>query len=139
MAKKQAKRWVYSPPKPPKPTVPKAVKAEVEARAREFIDAELKPKHVEPPPKDARFNYLADITCKWHGPYFYVVGVFACPGPNALSPTFESKLARLLYVGPDRFNLAFQRHTGQWIELYEGLPLQECLDTIRDDPWFIPF
>src|SRR5437660_1649323 len=70
MAKKQPKRWVYSPPKPPKLSVPKAVKVEVEARAREFIDAELKPKHVEPPPKDARFNYLADITCRWHGPYF---------------------------------------------------------------------
>ncbi len=138
MAKKQPKTWVYSPPKPAKPTVPKAVKAEVEAKAREFIDAELKPKHVKPPPKNARFNYLADITCKWHGSYFYVVGVFACPGPNAISPSFESKLARLLYLGPDRFNLAFQRHTGQWIELYEGLSLQECLETIRDDPWFIP-
>jgi hypothetical protein len=85
-----------------------------------FIAAELKLKHLKPPPEDARFNYL--------------VGVFACPGPNA----FESKLARLLYAGPGRFNLAFQRHTGQWVELYEGLPLQKCLETIRDDPCFIP-
>jgi hypothetical protein len=138
MARKRPKTWVYVPARPPKPTVPKAVKAEVEAKACEFIDAELKPKFVEPPPEKARFNYLADITCKWHGSYFYVVGVFACSRPNALSPTFESKLARLLYVGPGRFNLAFQRHTGQWIELYEGLSLQECLETIRDDPWFMP-
>jgi hypothetical protein len=138
MAKMQPKRRIYSPPKPPKPAVPKAVKAGVEAKAREFIDAELKPKHVKPPPKDARFNYLADITCKWHGSYFYLVGVFACPGPNAISPSFESKLARLLYVGPDRFKMAFQRHTGQWIQLIEGLSLQKCLETIRDDPWFIP-
>jgi hypothetical protein len=135
MAKKQPRRWVYSPPKP---TVPSAAKDEVAAKAGAFIEAELKPKHLKPPPEDARFNYLADITCKWHGPYFYLVGVFACPGPNALSPAFESKLARLLYVGPGRFNLAFQRHTGQWIELYEGLSLQKCLETIRDDPWFIP-
>lgn len=136
--KKRPKTWVYSPPKPAKPAVPKATKAEVEARTREFIDAELKPRFVKPPPRKDRFNYLADITCNWHGAYFYVVGVFACPGPDAISPSFESKLARLLYVGPDRFNLAFQRHTGQWIELYEGLPLQQCLETIRDDPWFIP-
>ena len=135
MAKKQPKRWVYSPPKP---IVPSAVKDEVTAKARGLIEAELKPRHLKPPPKDARFNYLADITCKWHGPYFYLVGVFACPGPNALSPTFESKLARLLYVGPGRFNLAFQRHTGQWVELYEGLPLQKCLDAIQADPWFVP-
>jgi hypothetical protein len=140
MAKKRPKQWVFSPPRPPKPSVSKAVKAEVEAKARAFIEAELKPRHVEsPPPKDARFNYLADITCKWHGPYFYLVGVFACPGPHALSPTFEDKLARLLYAGPDRFNLAFQRHTGQWVELFENQSLQECLEAIRDDPWFIPF
>lgn len=138
MARKQPRRWVFSPPKPPKPAVPKAVKAEVEARAKEFIDTVLKPKHVQPPPKDARFNYLADITCKWHGSYFYVVGVYACPGPNALSPTFEEKLARLLYLGPDRYNLAFQRHTGQWIDLYPGLTLGKCLEAIRDDPWFMP-
>src|SRR5262249_5693017 len=138
MAKKRPKTWVYSPPKPPKPTVPKAVKAEVETKVRDFIEAELKPKHVKTPPKNARFNSLADITCKWPGSSFYLVGVFACPGPNALSPTFESKLARLLYVGPDRFNLAFQRHTGQWIDLYEGLTLQKGLETIRDDPWFMP-
>jgi hypothetical protein len=134
MAKKRPKQWVYSPPKP---TVPKADKEEVEAKAREFIDAELKPKHVKPPPKNPQWNYLIDITCKWHGPYFYLLGVLACPGPHALSPTFESKLARLLYVGPDRFNLAFQRYTGQWIELSEGLSLQKCLETIRDNPWFI--
>jgi hypothetical protein len=138
MAKNQPKRWVFVPPKPAKPTVPKPVKAEIEKKAREFIDAELKPRHVKTPPKNARFNYLADITCKWHGPFYYVVGIFASSGPNAVSPSFESKLARLLYIGPDRFNLAFQRHTGQWIELYEALPLRECLETIRDDPWFIP-
>jgi len=135
MAKKQPKRWVYSPPKA---AVSNAVKAEVEEKAREFIEAALKPKFIEPPPKEARFNYLADITCKWHGAYCYVIGVFACPGPNALSPTFESKLARLLYLGPDRFTLSFQRHTGQWIDLYTGVSLQEALEAIRDDPWFIP-
>jgi hypothetical protein len=60
------------------------------------------------------------------------------PRPQRPLATFESKLARLLYVGPGRFNLAFQRHTGQWVEFYEGLPLQKCLEAIRDDPWFIP-
>lgn len=138
MARKQPKRWVYSPPKPARSAVAKAVKGEVEAKVRDFIKKELKPTHVKPPPRNARFNYLSDITCKWHGPYFYVIGVYACPGPNAISPSFESKLARLLLVGPDCFNLAFQRHTGQWVELFEGQSLQECLENIRDDPWFIP-
>jgi hypothetical protein len=139
MTRKQPKRWVFSPSKPAKAAVPMAVKAEVEAKANEFIDTVLKPKHVEPPPENPRFNYLADITCKWHGSFFYLIGVYACPPrPDAGTRTFESKMARLLYVGPNRFDLGFQRHTGQWIDLYTGLPLEKCLETIRDDPWFIP-
>ena len=30
------------------------------------------------------------------------------------------------------------RHTGKWVEMYEGQTLEECLEEIRDDPWFIP-
>jgi hypothetical protein len=40
------------------------------------------------------------------------------------------------FAGQNRFHLAFMRHTGQWVVLYEALPLDECLDAIRDDPWF---
>ncbi len=42
------------------------------------------------------------------------------------------------YVGDGRFALAFMRHTGQWVELYEGLTVDECLKAIKDDPWFQP-
>ena len=66
----------------------------------------------------------------------FFIKVFACPGPNALSPSFESRLARLRHAGGGRFDLAFMRHTGQWVELYEWLTVEECLDAIRDDPWF---
>jgi hypothetical protein len=64
MAKKQLKRWVYSPPKPPKPAVPDDIKADVEAKAKELIDTVLKPEHVKPPPKAPQWNYLTDITSK---------------------------------------------------------------------------
>jgi hypothetical protein len=138
MAKKQPKRWVYSPPKPAKPSVPEAVKAEVEAKARELIDTVLKPQHVKPTPEDERFNYLIDIGGKWHRSYFYFFSTYACPGPNALSPTFESKFARLEYLGTGKFNLSFMRHTGQWVELFTGCSLDECLKTIQEDPWFQP-
>ena len=136
MAKKQPKRWVYSPPKPAKPKVPEAVKAEVEAKAGELIETVLKPKFVKPPPKDQRWNYLIDVGAKWYRSYFYFFSTYACPGPNALSPTFESKFARLEYVGGGRFNLSFMRHTGQWVEIHTGLTLQESFDAIQNDPWF---
>src|SRR4051794_39045334 len=113
MAKKQPKRWGYPPLNPPKSAVPKEVKAEVGRRAGELVE-ELKSRHVKPPPENPEFNYLIDITPRWHGFYFYFVSPYACPGPNALSPRFEEKFARLEHVGGDRFNLAYMRHTGQW-------------------------
>jgi hypothetical protein len=138
MARKQPKRWIYSPPKPAKPTVPETLKAEVEVRARELIDTVLKPQHVKTPPKDERFNYIIDIGAKWYRSYFYFFSTYACPGPNALSPTFESKFARMEYVGDNRFNLSYMRHTGQWWEVFQGLTLDECLETIREEDIFHP-
>ena len=99
MAKKQPKRWVYSPSKASGPTLDATAKAQVEAKVQELIDKELKPKHVKPPPDDARFNYVTDIVPKWHGSTLFLVSVYACPGPNAISPTFESRFARLRPAG----------------------------------------
>ena len=52
----------------------------------------LKPKYVLPPPVEGQFNYIIDIGAKWYRNYFYFFSTYACPGPNALSPTFESKI-----------------------------------------------
>jgi hypothetical protein len=30
------------------------------------------------------------------------------------------------------------RHTGKWVVLYDRLPLDECLEAIREDYWFQP-
>jgi hypothetical protein len=76
------------------------------------------------------------VGVRWFRSYLYFLSTFACPGPNALSPTFESKLARMEYVGNGKFSLSYMRHTGQWIELYDGLPVDRCFEAIRDDPWF---
>jgi hypothetical protein len=112
--KKQPKRWVYSPcPKASGPTLDATAKARVEAKVRELIDEDLKPKHVKPPPQDARFNYVTDILPSWHGSTLFVVAVYACPGPNAISPTFETRFARIRPAGVGRFDLSFMRHTGK--------------------------
>ena len=135
--KKQPKRWVYSP-KASGPTLDAIAKARVEVKVRELIDEDLKPKHVKPPPKDARSNYLTDIVPKWHGSTLFLVAVYACPGPNAISPSFESRFARIRPAANGLYDLSFMRHTGKWVELYQGQTLDECLDSIRDDPWFMP-
>ncbi|MBT9161746.1 MAG: hypothetical protein DDT27_00284 [Dehalococcoidia bacterium] len=135
---KRRKMWVFSPPKQPKPRVPDAIKVSVEAKANDLIETVLKPNHAKPPSADERFNYIVDIYSKWHRNYFYLCAKYACPGPNAISPFFEARFTRLEYVGNERFNLAYMRHTGKWWEIYTELSLVKCLDAIRDEPHFLP-
>jgi hypothetical protein len=42
-------------------------------------------------------NYITDITTKWLGSKCYFVSIYACPSPNAISPTIETKFARMEY------------------------------------------
>ena len=138
MMAKRRKAWMISPAKTPKPPLPDSLKAEVEARATALIENVLKPKYVLPPPKDGQFNYIIDIGAKWYRNSFYFSSTYACPGPNALTPTFESKFARMECLGMGRFALSFMRHTGEWVGLYESLTVDECMKAIQDDPWFVP-
>jgi hypothetical protein len=135
---KPRKAWMISPQEKPKTPLTDSLKAEVAAKATALIENVLKPKHVPPPPKDEKFNYIIDIGAKWHGKYFYFFSTYACPGPNALAPTFESKFARMEYLGNSKFALYFMRHTGEWVGLYDALSVDESLKAIQGDPWFTP-
>lgn len=135
---KTRKTWVYAPARARKSQVPGDFQEEAQAKADKLIESVLKPEHVKQPPKDAQFNYIVDIYAKWHGSYFYFCATYACPGPHALAPSFESKFARLEYVGNRRFNLSYMRHTGKWVQIYPDLTLDECLKAVRSDPAFMP-
>jgi len=114
------------------------LKTEVETKAKELIENVLKPKHVLPPPKEAQGNYIIDIGAKWYRAYFYFFTTYACPGPNALSPTFESKFARMEYLGDGKFALYFMRHTGEWVGTYDALSVDESMKAMQDDSWLVP-
>lgn len=118
--------------------VPDTVKRDVAAKANELIETVLKPKHIQAPPDNPQFNYIVDLYGKWYQRYFYFCATYCVPGPNATVPSFEAKFAPMEYAGQNRFHLSFLRHTGAWIELYHSLSLDDCLTTIRDDPFFIP-
>ncbi len=135
---KQRKAWMISPKKSPKPSVPDAIRMEVGAKAAKLIEGILKPKHIHPPPAGAQFNYIADIGAKWHGNSFYFISTYTCPGPNAISPTFESKFARMEYLGDGKFALYFMRHTGEWVGIYDALSVDQSMKAIQDDAWFVP-
>jgi hypothetical protein len=135
---KRRKMWMIRPVKQNKPTVTASIKTQVEEKAKALIENVLKPKYIQPPPEDQRFNYIIDIGAKWYGNYFYFFSTYACPGPNALSPSFESKFARMEYLGNATFALYFMRHTGEWVGIYDALSVEECMKAIQDDSWFVP-
>lgn len=130
--------WIYNPPRKPKTGMSNALKEEVQTKANKLVKSILIPKYVIPPPKDMKYNYLIDIYSKWRGSHFYFCSKYCCPGPNAISPFFEAKYARLEYIGNNRFNLSYMRHNGQWLKIYTSLSLDECLSAIRDEPHFLP-
>jgi hypothetical protein len=129
-----ARQWVASPP--PKPQVPASVKVDVTRQAQELVDTVLTPRYVREPPANPQWNYIVALSTRWYRSSLYFCATYCCPGPTALSPSFEERFARMEFAGANRFHLAFMRHTGAWVVLYHDLPLDACLTAIRDDPWF---
>jgi hypothetical protein len=110
----------------------------VKAKADKLVESVLKPNHIKPPPQEANFNYLVDIYTKWRQNCFYFCGKYHCPGPNAISPSFESKFARMEYIGNGLFHLSYMRHTGKWWEIYTDLSKEECFDAVCKERHFLP-
>lgn len=132
------KVWMKIPPKPAKPKVPEYLKSVVKTRADQFVESFLKPHFIKEPPKDYQWNYIVDIFTKWHQSCFYFCSTWRSPGPNAISESFELRFARLEFAGNDRFNIASMRHTGQWVEIFQGLTLDECIEDIEGNSLFQP-
>jgi hypothetical protein len=132
---KQRKTWMLGAARRP---IPGTVKDEVDTKATDLIENVLKPKHIQTPPKGYQLNYIAGIETKWLGSKCYFISIYRSPGPHAKSSTFETKFARMEYVGNAKFNLSFMRHTGQWVEVYTSISVDKCLKVIQDDPWFQP-
>ena len=135
---KQQKASMLKPAKTSKTAVPDAIKLELETKAANLIETVLKPKHVVPQKPDIEFNYVSDIGTKWYRKYFYFFATYTCPGPNALSPSFESNFAMMEYLGAARFALSFNRHNGEWGKLYAAQTIFECLKAIQKDALFTP-
>jgi hypothetical protein len=138
MPKKTKKQWIYAPAKSSKPTVPDHEKAEVQKKADQLIESFLKPNFIKPPPEDTQWNYIVDIYAKWYRNYFYFFSKYHCPAPNAITDYFETKFARLEYVGNAEFNVAYMRHTEQWSGIFQDLTLDQCLEAIQDIPTLHP-
>ena len=140
MAKKKTKppkTWMLPSPsqRKPKASLSVSIKADLNAKATKLVER-LKPKYIKPPPKNPRFNYIIDVWMKWLGSTLYFGTTYACPFPDAISPSFEVKFARMEHVGGGNFALSYMRHTEKWFRLFPSLTADECLTSIENDPTF---
>ena len=126
----------FNPRKPTSAPLPEALKAEVTTRANELIETVLKPRDVQPPPENPQFNFIVDIYGKWVRKSFFFNAKYQIAYPDSPEPFFEAKFARMQYAGDQRFHLSFLRYTGQWVQVYTDLTVDECLEEVRDNPYF---
>lgn len=137
MANKR-KTWGPSSSRQEKSQVPDSIKVSLKEKADEIIKNILKPEYIKPAPADNDFNYLVDIYSKWYKNYFYFCAKYNSPSPSAISPSFETKFARMEYVGSEKFNLSYMRHTEQWFEIYQGLSMLDGVKLISEGGHFMP-
>ena len=135
MAKKvsKAKRemvWVYSP------TANDAQKLAITRQFEPVID-ELK-KKIRPLPESQEFNHCIDVFGKWRGNHYSIMQKFKT-GTHAVVDFFDTGLARLEYYGEGKFNLAYFRHTGQWVTIYQDITTDDAKKAILEDSWFDMF
>lgn len=119
-------------------TPPESEKRVISHACEAFIRDVLKPRFL-PEIRPTQFNYPVDIFGKWHGGKYRFVQRFRCDRPeSAQEPEFDSPFARIEYVGRDRFDLSYFRHTGRWWTVYRRVSLAEALALLETEGIFHP-
>lgn len=108
-----------------------AEKKAITASCERFIEDVLKPRFL-PEIRSTEFNYCVDIFGKWHGNKYRFMQQFRNDRPDRyVAPEFTTPFARLEYVGRDRFDLAYFRHTEQWWPVDLGVTLDKALELLE--------
>ena len=140
MAKKKSEYgWVFVGDTPAgrteKPT--SYFKSDIELKMKPFIK-KLKEENIIPIPEPHDRNHLIDIYGKWKASFYYIYLTYKCPEEGYRVDKFDTGLARLRYVGKEKFDISYFRHTGKWEDLpfYKNLSLEEAITAIQEGDWF---
>jgi hypothetical protein len=84
------------------------------------------------------FNYISDVYTVWRGRSFYFCARYCNPRDDVKEKQFEVRTTRMAHECGRQFNLSYMRHTGNWCEVFQGLSLEECLETIEKNELYWP-
>jgi hypothetical protein len=98
-----------------------AEKLVITSACEKFVDEVLRPRFLPKIRTTAQFNYPIAIYGKWLGDKYRFITRFRSDDPDSIEPEFEAPFSRLEYVGRDRFDLSYLRHTGKWFCLFRSV------------------
>src|SRR3954465_16094153 len=86
---------------------------------------------------------VIDIHGDWRAGRYRFMVRFRSGFPDNAGQEFDAPFSRIDRMGPDRFDIYWRCHTGQWWPLYQGplyqgKTLAEALDIIGSDPVLRP-
>lgn len=110
-------------------TLSPADKVAIGVTCQEFIDTVLRPRFL-PTITPTSFNYPIDIQGKWHGAKYRFIQRYRSGFSDNSGEEFDAPFVRIDWIRPDRFDVQWHRHTGQWVRVSQGLPLKAALDAI---------
>ncbi len=121
------KRWVRDDVKPSD-----SDKTAITAVCDEFIANVLVPRFL-PEIQPTEFNYPIAIYGKWHGTKYRFIQRYRSDRDGSIEFEFDAPFTRLEYVGRDRFDISYFRHTEKWFRLYRDVSLREAIRLIEDE------
>ena len=130
MAKKPHKIWMATPPRAPKPN--ESEQQTIIAACEALIANVLKPRFL-PEIKPTAWNYKIDIHGDWPGGRYRFMARYRSGFEDNLGQEFDAPFARLDHMGPDRFDIQWMRHTGQWWRLHTGVTLAQAMHILETD------
>jgi hypothetical protein len=122
-------RWVWGRSASAAYALDAAEKAKITAACEKVIADALIPRFL-PKITPSDFNYPISISGRWHGKSYRFVTRYRSGFPENLGEEFDSPFARIEFVGPDRFDLGWFRHTGKWHTLERSITLARALGEI---------
>jgi hypothetical protein len=119
------------------PVVPEHEKQMVVAACDRFIREVLQPKFL-PEIVPTEWNYPVAIYGKWHGGRYRFVRRFRSDRPDAIVSEFDAPFARIEWVAPGLFDVAYHRYTGEWWKIFGRVSLEQALHLIETEPLLQP-
>ena len=134
----QKKQWMLAR-RAARPDLPnEAEKRAIIAACEALIRDVLLPRFM-PEIRPTEFNYKIAIHGAWAAGRYRFMQRYRSGWESNRGAEFDAPFARLDRMGPDRFDIHWMRHTGEWWPLHAGVTLAEALRILETDQVLHPY